>query len=119
MTVDGGTDYAVFEAFVGHVVVPEIRRGDVVVWDNLKAHYSPRAKQMIEEAGGRIIFLPPYSPELNPIELAFSKLKKLIRDREPRTRQALDEMLAYLMSELTSQDAIAWFKHCGYRTSSF
>jgi transposase len=86
--VDGAVNGDVFEAFVEQVLVPELRRGDVVVMDNLSSHKRQRVRELIEAAGARLVFLPPYSPDLNPIELIFAKVKQLLRSskREPKTR---------------------------------
>ncbi len=117
MTVDSGTDYDVFESFVEHVLVPRLRPGDVVILDNLKAHSSPRAKEMIHNAQATLVFLPPYSPHLNPIELAFSKLKSIIRSRKPRSRKQIEDALADALILLTRDDALSWMAHCGYWTN--
>jgi transposase len=113
MTVEGGTTSEVFETFVGEVLVPTLEAGDFVVLDNLGAHKSKHALDLIRAAGATPVFLPPYSPELNPIELAWSKLKGLLRDAKARTREALYEAIAAALDLITVQDAIGWFKHCG------
>ena len=113
MTVEGGTTSEVFETFVGEVLVPTLEAGDVVVLDNLGAHKAKHALDLIRAAGATPVFLPPYSPELNPIELAWSKLKGLLRDAKARTREALYEAIAAALDLITVQDAIGWFKHCG------
>lgn len=113
MTVEGGTTSEVFETFVGEVLVPTLEAGDFVVLDNLGAHKSKHALDLIRAAGATPVFLPPYSPELNPIELAWSKLKGLLRDAKARTREALYEAIAAALDKITVQDAIGWFKHCG------
>ena len=114
MTIEGGTTANVFEAFVRHVLVPTLKPGDVVVMDNLGAHKSRAALQAILDAGATYLFLPPYSPDMNPIELAWSKLKALLRSFEARTREALDEAVALAMDLITPHDCAGWFRHCGY-----
>ncbi len=114
MTIEGGTCKEVFLAFVEHMLVPTLEPGDYVVLDNLGAHRSRRALAAIRNAGATPIFLPPYSPELNPIELAWTKLKGLLRDYKARTREALDEAIARAMPRITAKDAAGWFQHCGY-----
>ena len=114
MTVEGGTSGAVFEAFVAHVLVPRLNPGDVVVWDNLGAHKTARARQLVEAAGASVVFLPPYSPDLNPIELCWSKLKNELKRLGARTREALDNAIATAMDAITTSDTAGWIRHCGY-----
>lgn len=114
MTIEGGTSADVFAAYVEHVLVPELEVGDFVVLDNLAAHKDKRVKAMIEQAGAKLIFLPPYSPELNPIELAWAKVKWWLRTARARSIEALDQALCWTMDLITSSDAEGWFKHCGY-----
>lgn len=114
MTIEGGTCAEVFRTFVEELLVPTLEPGDYVILDNLGAHRSKRALEAIRRAGATPVFLPPYSPELNPIELAWSKLKQLLRDAKARTREALDEAIAHAMSCISVSDAYGWFGHCGY-----
>ena len=114
MTVQGGTTKEVFEAYVEHVLVPELVPGDVVVLDNLAAHKGRRVREMIEAHGAKLVFQPPYSPDLNPIELAWAKLKELLRTAKARTREALDVAVAHALTMVTPDDAYGWFTHCGY-----
>jgi transposase len=114
MTVEGGTDAFVFEAFVDHVLVPKLNPGDLVVLDNLGAHKPEHIRAKIEAAGARLIFLPPYSPEFNPIELAWSKLKGLLRTLGARTKAQLDEAISHAIKAITASDALGWCRHCGY-----
>jgi transposase len=116
MTVDAATDADVFAAYVRHLLVPTLRPGQVVVLDNLGAHKPAAARALIEGAGCRLLFLPPYSPDLNPIEQAWSKLKALLRGAAARTRDALEAALKTFLDEITAADARAWFTHCGYAT---
>ncbi len=114
MTVEGGTDAQVFAAFVEHVLVPKLKPGDVVVVDNVGAHKPPAIRRLIEAAGARLLFLPPYSPELNPIEECWSKLKHLVKKLSPRSREDLDFAIASCMDRVTPDDACGWFTHAGY-----
>ena len=114
MAYEGGTTNEAFLYFVRHALVPSLRRGDVVVWDNLKAHYFKDVSEAIEAAGAHIVFLPPYSPELNPIEHTWSKLKGLLRREEARTLQTLALALERSSTEITCDDLIGWFTNCGY-----
>jgi len=112
--VDGAVNGDVFEAFVEQVLVPELRRGDVVVMDNLSSHKRHRVRALIEAAGARLVFLPPYSPNLNPIELIFAKIKQSLRSLACRTRTALWHVMQSVLDQVTASDACNCFKHCGY-----
>jgi len=112
--VDGAVNRDVFEAFVEQVLVPELRPGDIVVMDNLSSHKSVRTRELIEGAGARLIFLPPYSPDLNPIEMVFAKVKQLLRSLGCRTRDALWRAMQSVLDRVTPQDAANCFIHCGY-----
>ncbi|MBI1338014.1 MAG: IS630 family transposase [Phycisphaera sp.] len=112
--VDGAVNADVFEAFVGQVLVPELRPGDVVVMDNLSSHKRTRTRERIEAVGARLLFLPPYSPDLNPIEMVFAKIKHLLRSLACRTRQALWEAMQSVLDQVTSNDAAHCYRHCGY-----
>lgn len=113
-TVDGAVNADVFEAFVAQVLVRELKPGDVVVMDNLSSHKRARTRQLIEQAGAELMFLPPYSPDLNPIEMIFSKVKRLLRSLACRTREALWTAMQSMLDKVTTTDAINCFKHCGY-----
>ena len=119
LTVEGATTSAVFEAYVEQVLAPTLRKGQVLVMDNLSAHKGERVRELIEERGCELIYLPSYSPDFNPIEEAFSKIKGLIRKAEARTREgtreALVEAIASALSAVTTEDARGFFEHCGYR----
>lgn len=115
MTVEGGTDAEVFESFVVHVLVPTLKPGDIVILDNVGAHKPPAILQHIRDAGASVIFLPPYSPDLNPIELCWSKLKQILKGLGARTVEALDAAIAQAMKLITPDDAEAWFTHCGFQ----
>ena len=118
MTIRGGTDADVFEAYVEHILVPELRAGDIVMLDNLGAHRTKRVRQLVEAAGATLWFTPPYSPEFNPIELAWSKLKAFLETARARTKAALDNAIAMAMELITSADAKAWFRHCGFNQAT-
>ena len=112
--VDGAVNGDVFEAFVAHVLVPELRAGDVVVMDNLSSHKRERVRQVIEAAGARLVFLPPYSPDHNPLELIFAKVKQLLRSLACRTREVLWKAMQSVLNKVTPTDAFNCYKHCGY-----
>jgi transposase len=114
LAVEGATNRQVFETYVQRVLVPTLRPGQVVVMDNLTAHKGERVKELIEERGCELIYLPPYSPDFNPIEEAFSKIKALVRKAEARTREALVEAIGKGISMVTAEDAQGFFDHCGY-----
>jgi transposase len=114
MTIDGATDGEVFAAFVREVLCPTLSEGDIVVLDNLGAHRSVAARKAVEQRGARMVFLPPYSPDLNPIERCWSKIKTALRAAKARTRETLEEAIKQAIATVTESDARAWFKHCGY-----
>jgi len=113
--VDGAVNGDIFEAFVEHVLVPALRPGDVVVMDNLSSHKRHRTRQLIEGAGAELVFLPPYSPDLNPIEAVFSKIKQRLRSLAYRSREALWRAMQTVLDAVTATDAINCYRHCGYR----
>jgi transposase len=110
MTVEAATDREIFLAYLDHCLCPALRPGDVAVMDNLSSHKVNGVRQRIENCGARLLYLPPYSPDLNPIEKAWGKLKQLLRSAKARTREALDNAIAELLPAITSQDAKAWFR---------
>lgn len=114
MTIDGATDAEVFRAYVEHVLCPTLVPGDIVVMDNLRAHKVSGIHEHIEAHGAQLIYLPPYSPDLSPIEPCWSKLKALLRAVQARTREALDAAIAQVLATVTPSDARGWFRHCGY-----
>jgi transposase len=105
LAVEGSTTKVVFEAYLQRVLAPSLWPGQVVVMDNLSSHKGPRVRQLIEERGRELMYLPPYSPDLNPIEEAFSKLKGLLRKAEARTHEALLEAMGRVLDAITAQDA--------------
>jgi transposase len=115
LTVEGATNRDVFEAYVERVLSPELRPGQVVVMDNLTAHKGERVRELIEERGCELLYLPPYSPDFNPIEEAFAKIKAVLRKVEARTREGLVEAMGVAISAVSAHDARGFFEHCGYR----
>lgn len=114
MTIEGAADTEVFQAYVRHVLCPTLRPGDVVIMDNLSPHKSEPTLSLITDVGAQILFLPAYSPDLNPIEKMWSKVKNFLRTAEARTESALIEAIAAALATITAQDAINWFACCGY-----
>jgi transposase len=114
LAVEGATTARVFEAYVEQVLAPTLRCGQIVVVDNLSAHKGGRARDLIEERGCELLYLPPYSPDFNPIEEAFSKIKGALGKAQARTRQALIEALGAAISTVTARDARGFFEHSGY-----
>jgi transposase len=116
LAVEGPTTREVFEVYLEHFLAPALRPGQVVVMDNLSAHKGDRVRDLIEERGCEVVYLPPYSPDLNPIEQAFAKLKTLLRRAGARTREALIEAMGRALDTVTARDARGFFGSCGYRT---
>jgi transposase len=114
MTIQGATDGDVFRSYVRQGLVPTLTPGDVVVMDNLGAHKVAGVRAAIEAAGASLIYLPPYSPDFNPIEKAWSKVKKLLRDAAARTQAALEAAIAQALAAVTPEDARGFFRSCGY-----
>jgi transposase len=112
--VEGATTSSVFEAYVEQVLAPVLRPGQVVVLDNLGAHKGERIKKLVEARGAKLLFLPAYSPDFNPIEEAFSKLKALLRREKARTKEALVEAIGRALDAVSGWDARGYFGHCGY-----
>jgi transposase len=115
MVIEGPTDAAVFKAYVTDVLIPTLQPGDIVVMDNLSPHRSAGIAEAIEAAGAEVWFLPPYSPDFNPIEKMWSKIRAFLRKAKARTYDALLEAIAAAMKTITASDAMGWFKSCGYR----
>lgn len=114
LAIEGATDAEVFRAYVREVLCPTLRPGDMVVMDNLSPHKNDTILALIEQAGATVAFLPAYSPDLNPIELMWSKVKQYLRGAEARTWEALVAAIAAALGTVTAQDAANWFAHCGY-----
>ena len=116
MTVEGGTDTAVFATYLEHFLLPALAPGTVIVVDNVGAHQPDRIRELVEAAGCQLVFLPAYSPDLSPIEEAFGKIKALVKAAAARTRAALDAAIAAALDAVTAGDAAGWFSHAGYPT---
>jgi transposase len=114
MTIDGATDTEVFQTYVREVLCPALRSGDVVIMDNLGPHKNQETLNLITQAGAQALFLPAYSPDLNPIEKMWSKIKNFLRSVEARTQAALIEAIGLALQTITPQDAMNWFTSCGY-----
>jgi transposase len=115
MCVEGATDAKAFvEVYVEHFLAPTLREGQVVVMDNLGAHRPKRIRELIEARGAELVYMPSYSPDLNPIEQAFSKIKNILRKLGARTHEALLEAMEEALCKVTPADAAGWFGHCGY-----
>lgn len=114
MTVESPTDGDVFLTYLDEVLCPQLRPDHVVVMDNLAAHKVDGVRQRIEATGARLLYLPPYSPDFNPIEQAWSKLKQHLRSAKARTLEVLEAIIAQALRTITPQNAFAWFSHCGY-----
>ena len=114
---EGAMNTLAFETYVQVELAPTLRRGDIVLLDNLSAHKSAEAQRLVEARGARLLFLPPYSSDLNPIELCWSKVKAALRTAKARTLDALLEALSRALRSVSPADIQAWFVHCGYACS--
>ena len=114
LAVEGATTARVFETYVEKVLVPSLHTGQIVVMDNLGAHRPKRIRELIEQRGCDLVYLPSYSPDYNPIEEAFAKIKNLLRKAEARTKEALVEAIAAALCAISAQDARGFFEHAGY-----
>jgi transposase len=117
LVVEGSTNGMVFETYLEDVLLPTLEKGQVVVMDNLSAHKRERVRELIEAKGCDLVYLPPYSPDFNPIEQAFSKLKSYLREACARTQDTLMEVIGEALSTITASDAEGFFEHCGYRVT--
>lgn len=117
MTIAGATDGEVFRMYVERVLGPTLVAGDIVVMDNLGAHKVSGIREAIEARGAQLIYLPPYSPDLSPIERCWSKIKAALRALGARTRRALERAIKQALETITEADALAWFVHCGYKVN--
>ncbi len=115
LAVEGATTASVFEAYVEQVLAPSLRKGQIVVMDNLGAHRPKRVRELIEQQGCELVYLPSYSPDLNPIEEAFAKIKSLLRKAAARSKEALIEAIGVALSAVSAADARGFFEHAGYR----
>jgi transposase len=114
MSIAGATDTEVFRAYVRRVLCPTLRKGDVVIMDNLSPHKSEPTLSLIEQAGAEVLFLPAYSPDLNPFEKLWSKIKAYLRSAQARTQPDLIQAIALALASVTPQNAMNWFASCGY-----
>ena len=114
MTLEGAADAEAFVAYVTAVLVPTLVPGQIVIMDNLSVHKDERVRQRIEGAKCRLVYLPAYSPDMTPIEQAFSKVKAFLRRAEARAREVLDEVIGAALATITAGDAAGWFTACGY-----
>ena len=118
LAFDGATNTALFEDYIAHCLVPSLRLGDIVILDNLSAHKSAEVERLIATAGASVRYLPPYSPDFNPIEAMFSKLKEYLRAAKARTFAALIEVMGNGLQTICPKDILGWFRQCGYRGQS-
>lgn len=114
LVFSGSLNRTTFETYIEHVLGPSLRQGQVVVLDNASAHHGGRIAELVAQRGCRVCYLPPYSPDFSPIELAFSKVKAQLRRLKARTREALEGAIGQAISTITAADARAFFAHCGY-----
>ncbi len=115
MTIESPTDGEVFLAYLEQVVWPRLRPGQIVVMDNLSAHKNPQGQRLIEQTGAQVRYLPPYSPDFNPIEPCWAKLKECLRAAKARLLEVLDQAVTSAFAAVTAETAVAWFRNCGYR----
>ena len=114
MTIESPTDGDVFLAYLEQVLCPQLQPGHVVIMDNLAAHKVAGVRSLIEACGAQLLYLPPYSPDFNPIEQAWSKIKEILRTAKVRLLEALEAAIAPALAAVTADNAVAWFRHCGY-----
>jgi transposase len=117
MVLDGPINGQAFQAYVDQVLVPELRKGDIVVMDNLGSHKGASVRAAIEAVGAKLLYLPPYSPDFNPIELAFAKLKAFLRAARPRSFDQVCSLMATALGLFTSDECANYARHCGYRVA--
>ena len=114
MSLVGSVNTDVFLYYVQEILIPQLWVGAIVVMDNLSVHHAWVVQEAIESVGAKVVFLPPYSPDLSPIELCWSKLKQLLRSAKARTCEALDQALTQIVNQgISDEDALGWFNHCG------
>jgi transposase len=114
ISIVGSVDTEVFLFYIQQILIPQLWLGAIIVMDNLPVHHAAVVREAIEAVGAKVVFLPPYSPDLSPIELCWSKLKQLLRSAKARTREALDQALTRIINEcIAADDALGWFAHCG------
>jgi transposase len=118
MSLVSSVNTEVFSFYIQEILIPQLRVGAIIVMDNLPVHHALVVRKAIEAVGVKVVFLPPYSPDLSPIELCWSKLKQLLRSDKARTQEALDQALTQIINEcisadISADDALRWFNHCG------
>lgn len=118
MTLTGAVDTLAFDAYLARVLGPRLRKGDVVVLDNLNVHKASQVEEVAAGRGARVVWLAPYSPDFSPIEQCWSKIKTCLRAAKARTREELEKALAEAITLVTKADIRGWFKHCGYKVAS-
>jgi transposase len=118
MTLPGAVDTLAFDAYLARVLCPRLRRGDVLVLDNLNVHKASQVEEVAEGRGAQVIWLPPYSPDFSPIEQCWSKIKTALRAAKARTRDELEQALAQAITRVTKSDIRGWFRQCGYKVAS-
>ena len=114
MMIEGACNSEIFDLYVEQMLLPCLRAGTIIVLDNIKFHYSPRALALLEAAGVKVLYLPAYSPDFNPLEECISKIKEALRSFKARTPRKLYNALAKAIALVTENDILGWFKHCGY-----
>jgi transposase len=114
MVVDGPVDTSIFLAYVEQVLAKTLQPGDIVIMDNLSSHKSPKVRQLIEAAGAELAYLPPYSPDLNPIEMVFSKIKWLLASAAERTVEGLWDRVGLIENQFMPAECTRYLRHCGY-----
>ena len=114
LSLSGAVDREAFDAFVTELLVPRLRRADVVLLDNLRVHHASDIEEAVREAKARVLWLPTYSPDFSPLESCWSKVKALVRGDGPRTAPSLDASLTQALNAVTAADVDGWFRHCGY-----
>ena len=114
--LEGAVDTEAFLVYVEQVLLPTLRGGEIVVLDNLACHKHPRVRELIESVGAEVWYLPPYSPDFNPIEAMWSKIKQILRSLAARTFEGLITAIGIALEHITIHDSIGWFTHCGYAT---
>jgi transposase len=117
MTIEGAVDTDTFNAYIERLLRPTMRRGDVIVLDNLSAHRASRLEMVAAECGAQVLWLAPYSPDFSPIELMWSKIKTAVRAAKARTVQELNDALVLALQLVTKADCFGWFSHCGYQVT--
>jgi len=117
MLIEGSVDTLVFNAYCEEVLRPTLKRGDVIILDNLGAHRASRIEEIALSCGAQVIWLPPYSPDFSPIELMWSKVKAFLRKVKARTQSELEKAIAEALETITISDCLNWFRHCGYQVS--